>query len=190
MNPIELRARLGDDNSRRKLRRAICNFPTEWDRKTIEARHSWLRNPDETFKLDMDGNWARFMAHCKVLSFDELPDEYLNATWHFNPKEFITAMRKCRWLSLREMTPTLPRHMFYTAGATREAITRPPSTYELAFTDAQQRLAPYAVSLNKILRKYVITTWKRQAHFLAQITLETAQWRSSTSNPMTKLMHE
>jgi predicted chitinase len=190
LNPIELRARLGDDNLRRKLRRAICNFPTEWDRKTIEARHAWLRGPEQNFGLDDDANWNRFLTHCKAMSFDDLPDEYKAATWRFHPGEFIAVMRRCGWLSLREASFTLPRYMFYTPTGTREAITTPESIYELKITDALARMSTHVISLNIVMRKYCLTTCLRQSHFLAQVILETAQWRSSQSNPSIRLMHE
>ena len=51
MKPKALGRRLGEESVRKKLRRAICNFPGEWEQGTVEARYQWLRDPSITFKF-------------------------------------------------------------------------------------------------------------------------------------------
>jgi predicted chitinase/murein DD-endopeptidase MepM/ murein hydrolase activator NlpD len=168
MNPIELRARLGDDNSRRKLRRAICNFPTEWDRRTIEARHLWLRGPDESYGLDLDGNWARFIEHCNAISFDDLPGEYLTATWRFHPGEFIECMRKCRWLNADEVVRLLRR-----SGATRQTMLGRLENAAPITPRTGGRPPELHVALQRCMRKYCITNHaSRIAYLFSQLAEE------------------
>ena len=51
MKPKALGRRLGEESVRKKLRRAICNFPGEWEQGTVEARYQWLRDPSIRFKF-------------------------------------------------------------------------------------------------------------------------------------------
>ncbi|MGJ7507339.1 hypothetical protein [Variovorax sp. GT1P44] len=61
---------------RKKLRRATCNFPSEWEQGTVEARHEWLRDPGNRYGLDDDQNWQCFADHPKSTTFADLPPDY------------------------------------------------------------------------------------------------------------------
>lgn len=183
------------------LKRLICKFPTEWDASTVEARWGWLkvRSPNNPTPMTEE-QFGRFRAHVEALAFwgqaalqvprfeDTSPrqEPMPPSHWHFNPREFIKVARACAWLSLLEMARTLPRHLFYDAGAVRSAQTTG-ALYTLSAEGARRRLERFAVPLNLTMRKYLITSRQRQANFLAQVTLETAQWRDSQNRPV---MHE
>jgi len=154
MKREQLGARLGRDDVQKKLRRAICNFPTEWDRSTIQARHTWLRDPKEGFGLEDEGHWGRFVRHCEAMTFVDLPEEYKKATWRFHPGEFIEGMRRCGWLSLQESIRSLPN-------AKVSDVSR------------------FYFDLNKLARKYLGPSMHRRSHFLGQIAHESRQLAKS-----------
>jgi predicted chitinase len=78
--------------------------------------------------------------------------------------------------------------MFYNTGNPRTAITTAGATYTLTRATATARLATHRVPLNQCVRKYIGQSRQRIAIFLAQVILETAQWRSAGN--MCRLMHE
>jgi predicted chitinase len=169
MERVQLARRLGNAAVRAKLRRAVCRFPSEWERETILQRHGWLLTTN--FKSEDDDEagarkWARFVKHAEAVSFAKLPAEFLKANWRFHPWEFIGLMRKCGWLSLDEIAQLLPR-----AGV-RDAISR----WDLARRRAQTTV-PY-MNLNRIFRKYGLISSNRQTAFLAQIYIETGCFRT------------
>jgi predicted chitinase len=86
------------------------------------------------------------------------------------------------------MAMTLPRHQFYTETGTRIAITTNNATFKVSLTDALTRTHNHQIPMNQVMRKYLISSRLRQAHFFAQVMLETAQWRNV--NAMRQLMHE
>jgi len=186
MDAAQLSKRLGDPAVQKLLKRAICNFPSEWDKSTTSARYAFVKEL-ETFKKNPE-NWTKLEAHLKAISFDGLPAGYLAAQWRLHPKEFIAHFRRCGWLSLAELGQTFPRHLFYTTSGVRSAITTPANIYSLSASTAQSRVQVHALSLNRVMRKYLIFDAKRQSHFLAQVMLETAQWRNVPPNKL--LMHE
>lgn len=147
---VKLSRRLGDKDVARALRRTICKFPNEWDRSTISQRYGWLNEMEYGFKDRLD-DWKRFENHLKAISFDKLPQEYLNAQWHFHPTEFIKHFRKCRWLNEDELKQIYP-------GASSANRTK------------------YRIPVSRSIRKYLITTPLRMAHFLGQAAVETNQF--------------
>ncbi|MBB3213486.1 hydroxyethylthiazole kinase [Herbaspirillum sp. Sphag1AN] len=151
---VELSRRLPEKDVRKALRRTICQFPTEWDRGTIIARYGCLNEMEFGAKNRAD-RWARFENHARAVSFDGLPQEYKDAQWHFHPTEFIKHFRKCGWLGEGDLNAILN-------GA--PAVGR-------------ARAVTLRIPMNQMLRKYLICSRQRQAHFLAQVGHETGWWQ-------------
>ena len=150
-----LARRLGDAGVRSTFRRAICKFPTEWDRSTIAKRYEWLKTDDE-YRVEPGKGWEEFEAHCKAITFDDLPEEYKAATWHLHPRTFISHMRMCGWLSEKELARAL----------------------DTAPTTGQTRANSLRTPMNTMLRKYgLLLTRQRAAHFFAQVGHETGWWQ-------------
>jgi hypothetical protein len=141
------------------LRKAICKYPTEFDRGNIDARYGYIKN-EEYFKKNSEA-WGKLRAHISAMTMDDLPSDYKAAQWHFHPLEFVRVMRMCGWLSKDEFAQLLPR-----AGVNGAIST---------WTAAKRRLTekfPY-LDLNRVFRKYGFTTANRQTAFLAQAYIET-----------------
>ncbi len=187
MQVEQLAAQLGGDAVRKKLRKMICKFPSEWDRGTTAARYGFVQEL-EAFKEAPEA-WPLLKAHLEGISFTGLHAGYLAADWHWHPREFIEVFRKCGWLSLAELASTFPKHLFYTeTGNPRTAITTNNAIYTMTRARAQAAVTDYLVPLNRCLRKYIGHDKKRVALFLAQVMLETAQWRNPGGTR--RLMHE
>ena len=189
VSPAELTSRSADGRVAHKLARAICKFSTEWDASRTEAQWGWLKKATIENPLPLnETSFGRLTSHLAALQFwpggTGLPAEH----WHFQPREFVRHLRKCGWRSLDELSQMFPRHLFYTTSGTRSAITAPASTYSLSLATARARLERHHGPLNLTMRKYSIDAPRRQAHFLAQVMLETAQWRNIPPNHL--LMHE
>lgn len=172
-----------------KLKRLVCKFPSEWVKGAFDARYNWLREGNSPI-VSAD-NFQRLKAHYEALSFWEeanligIDSEH----WHFPPKEFLMAFRRCGWLSLDELVSTFPKHLFYhDSGNPRVAYTENNSIYTLTKATARTRVSAHRVELNKTVRKYLGGDKKRLAIFLAQVLLETAQWRNIGGTR--RLMHE
>jgi hydroxyethylthiazole kinase len=175
--------------ARAALTGVIAKFPSEWNRDTIDARWGWLQ-VDKELGLGAD-DWTVFREHIKTLTVAtvDLPEELRSAHWHFHPHRIIEHLRNCSWLSEGEMAQTLPKYLFYSqTGNPRSAITADSSIYTLTRSEATRRLARHHVSLNQCLRRYIGPSRQRIAMFLAQVLLETAQWRDQGG--MCRLMHE
>lgn len=183
----------GNDAVRSKLKGFVCHAPSEWDGSGNDARYSRLKNPDGFFgkrrNFDPHG-YERFIDFQKKLQFlEQTPLGGGKKFWFFHPLGFIRHFRKCGWLNQSELASTLPKYMFYTStGNPRTAITSPANVYELTRVDAENRISGYSIALNKCLRKYIGSNKQRAAIFLAQVLLETAQWRNLGG--MRRLMHE
>jgi len=156
MEHAQLGVRLGNAEVRQKLKRAICNFPSEWERATIEARMVWLREPQNGFGLEDEDNWGRFTRHCQALTFNGLPTSYTQATWRFDPAEFIGVMGRCRWLQNSEI-----KKIF-------DSVVEP-------------YLTQVVDEINKISGKHFLNTTLRQAHFLGQVRQEAGAAMAATS---------
>lgn len=151
----ELTRRLGDDKVRAKLKRAICKFPTEWDKDTISQRYGWLK-VDEEFNINEGKEWDDFRAHAESISFVGLPDEYKNAIWHIHPRTFISHMRQCGWLQKADL-----KKIF-------ENITEP-------------YLTQVVDEINKISGRHFLNTALRQSHFFGQVRQEAGATMAATS---------
>ncbi|WP_080898385.1 M23 family metallopeptidase [Variovorax paradoxus] len=171
MQPAQLARRLGEPDVRKKLRRAICNFPSEWDQRSVEARYGWLETED--FKPTDDDpagaqKWARFVKHAKALSFLELPAELRDAEWRFHPREFVGHMRRCGWLSAQELAQCFPRRQLHLSGISFSSST---FAWQTAIARANEWMLPF----NRATRKYGISTSKqRLLHLFSHVIPETA----------------
>jgi predicted chitinase len=189
LTPDELQQRMSLPPVRAALTRCICKFPSEWNRDTIDARWGWLKTDPDYGIVGED--WDKLRTHIAALTLPaiNLPPVLASAHWHFQPQAFISHFTSCGWLSQDEMSSTLPKHLFYTeSGNPRTAIVTNNNIYTLSKATASDRLTTHHVGLNKCFRKYLGASRQRIAYFLAQVILETAQWRNSGG--MRRLMHE
>lgn len=177
MEMANLLRRLSNPEVMQKLRRVVCQFPSEWDQGGVTSRYGFVREL-AAFQAAPDA-WASFEAHRRALSFPNLPEEYTAATWHIQPKMFIELMRSCGWLSLRELGQLLPR----------SGVLSSVSTWRLA-ADRLRNTIQYS-NLNRVFRKYNLTTANRQTAFLAQAYIETGCLRlleeGGSGNPNTAI---
>ncbi len=173
-DPIQMFAYTRRDAVKEKLRRAICKFPTEFDQGSFEARYGHIKN-ESYFKNDATGkNWTALSKHIMALTFIDIPTEYKVAQWHFHPLAFIDVMRKCGWLSKKEILRCMPYKYQSNSGNN----TTPVRVYFLSTPDAKARLADsVAIQLMRTCRKYGIDSRVRLSHFLAQIYQETGIFR-------------
>ncbi|WP_176053089.1 peptidoglycan DD-metalloendopeptidase family protein [Paraburkholderia caribensis] len=146
-------SRLRDDGVRKKMRRLVCEFRTEWEAENFDAAYGFLLKDgtwgDHTPRTAMtQDQYAQFKAHANKLQWWADAKLSLPPTlWHFHPIEFIDWMRKCAWIDKSTLAKIYKR----TPEATRER---------------------YRVALNQVMQKYVITNPIRQAHFFGQGAVE------------------
>jgi len=176
----ELLQRLGLPEVREKLKRTLCKFPSELDQDRIEEHWGWLRNDPE---YELGEKYDEFAAHIKALTIPweektKLPD----SVWHLQSKEFITAWRKCGWLSENEFKQLLPSHAIRT-GTYRD--THNNERTGVLWEDVRTNLGnpratipPHRISLNKTLRKYGLNSPMRMVAFFGNSVQETS-WLSS-----------
>lgn len=175
METANLARRLGDPDVARKLRRVVCRFPSEWDQTTIATRYAFVRDR-EPFPQNPDA-WACFESHLRALSFPDLPGEYTAATWRVHPREFISTMRKCGWLSRRELLQLVPSHSIRT-GTYRDAHGQRHAGVFWEANPAATLIDGHRLPLNRMLRKYGVNTPLRQAGFFGNAVQETAWFRT------------
>ena len=166
----EATARLSNDDVVRRVDRAICKFPTEWDASTIDARWGRLKtstpeNPEPLTSADFE----KLRAHITALAFwpGRMGIDALH--WHWQPREFVRQFRNCGWLSQQELVQLLPGD--HPVGFA-QMRTRLVNGYS---SRAQTIPAGMHVALNQVCRKYLIEKPLRRAHFWGQIAQETDQ---------------
>ncbi|MFC7419009.1 peptidoglycan DD-metalloendopeptidase family protein [Iodobacter arcticus] len=182
---------LGQDKITERLSSSICKFPTEWEVATLNTRYEWIKTESDLLETPLDpAQYENFIKLTTALCFWAEADLGITADhWHFHPKKFIEHFRKCGWLSENEMVYTLPKYLFYTEqGQTRTAITSPNSVFSLSKSTAVTRISRHRLYLNQCIRKYLGGNKQRISIFLAQVILETAQWRDLGGSR--RLMHE
>ena len=140
----KLALRIGEKEVMQRLKRAICQFPFEWDKDSMVTRYGFMQQPDVTA-----AEWMALKKHIEAMAVAQLPTVFKQAQWHFHPGEFIGHFRKCGWLDKE----TLARIYTATPELVREK---------------------YRLALNTVMRKYGINTAVRQAHFLGQGAIESA----------------
>lgn len=155
----------------KSLQRFAFKFPTEWAHSEFDSRFGWwlklFRNDEAAVQ-----QYQQLKAHQKALAFWE--DAGLcnidSDHWHFPPRPFIEAFRKCGWLSAQELVQLLP------TSALRKANGRWVSEPVSVTNRAKKNLRDYRVELNKSLRAHGIsTTPLRLAAFFGNAMQET-QW--------------
>lgn len=169
--------RFTDDAVQRKLQRAVCKIPSEWDGSKIDERWGWLKQDNATDysvllnQCMSEAAFARLKAHITKLAFwadAGLPEP----AWHINPREFIRVMQACGWLSLNETAELLPRISYTDFPASTK------NRAAIPWATAHERWSGYYVDFNKMMRKYGLFNAKRQTQILAQIYIETALVRT------------
>lgn len=166
--------RLKSEEVRLAFKRMICKFPTELDRSNGESRWGWLKS-DPEFGLE-GTNFDHFLANVNALavpwSSADVGDPTATANcgiptshWHFEPREFISIWRKCRWLSKRELLQMVPSHAIRTHDGNLWEQVPLPSNSVIA-----NAMLP---TINRMLRKYGIDTPMRQAGFFGNSIQET-----------------
>lgn len=160
METGHLGQRLGEPDVQLRLRRVICNFPSEWDATNIELFIGWVREPKHGYGLEQEHNWTRFFKYCRAVTFGDLPSDYLKATWRFHPSEFVSVMRRCGWLSREELA---------------RIYRRAPAIV----------LKQYQISLNKVTRKHDYSaSMVRLSHFLGQGAIESSYLKAMQETSM------
>ncbi|MDR5765935.1 MULTISPECIES: hypothetical protein [unclassified Caballeronia] len=172
-----------DVSVRAKLKGFICHARSEWDAGNNDQRYGWLNEPEGFFgkREDTDPhgyeNFINFVKRCQFLAQTPLGEG--KKFWFFHPLAFIRHFRKCGWLNHKEFANTFPRYPYYTNnGSPASAITTNNSTYVITKSTAIARIQNHVIALNQTIRKYLGADARRTAIFLAQVLLETAQWRN------------
>ncbi|MGU7770651.1 peptidase M23 [Burkholderia sp. MR1-5-21] len=171
------------------LRGFICEAPSEWDSANLEDRYRNLLDEGEHFEGKQEA-CNKFLDFVKKLQFwDKTGLPAGGKVWFFHPLAFIRHFRKCGWLTQDELAASFPRYPFYTgSGSPRRAVSTETDIYRITKDIARRRVANHVTALNKCIRKYMGSDQKRIALFLAQVLLETAQWRNLGGTK--RLMHE
>ncbi|MCD0491693.1 M23 family metallopeptidase [Chromobacterium violaceum] len=179
-----LTAALGDTKIQSRLARAICKFPTEWEKGQIDTRYDWLKKKSDVLDEPMTEElYADFKTYVEALSFWEEAGLELNSNhWHFHPRLWFEHFRKCMWLSASELALTYPRYPFYQKSGDKYKPLKG-NTFRVSKKNAERNLSPYHKQLNLCIRKYLVNNPLRASHFLAQCMTETAQWRDLPKYP-------
>jgi predicted chitinase len=170
-----------DNKKLARLAKTICKFPTEWEVSTLEERYSWLKTKsdllDEPLSKD---DYDKFIKLTTELCFWELANlkgrgtknadgsfadngKKLDPThWHFHPREFILQFRQCIWLSKLELDSIFPDSKY--AKEALSTLGKTPSSVK----------DEHRENLNKVMRKYLVTTRSRMTHFIGQGAVESA----------------
>ncbi|MFS8980300.1 M23 family metallopeptidase [Cupriavidus necator] len=176
---------------RNQLRGLVCEMASEWDKDNNQKRYEKLKADGEFYAGDEAG-YDKFIKSLDKFQFwgeASLPTTTSNKLWFFHPLEFIRHFRRCNWLSADELSLTFPRHLFYSnQGSPRTPITTAGETYTIVKREARKRIAAHTPALNRCIRKYIGPDKKRISIFLAQVLLETAQWRNLGRTR--RLLHE
>lgn len=171
----EAERRLPTAPMRAFMKRLVCKFPTEWDAATIDARWDWIQQGNgnavtgtgsllatEAGSLTA-ADFDRLRAHLDELSFWDAGEIGIDGShWHFDPREFITNFRQCRWLSAHELALIYPDRNYPQTALATEARGRTPATIR----------EQYRSEINKVARKYFIETPTRMTHFYGQGAVE------------------
>jgi predicted chitinase len=153
-------AALSDPATQQQIKRFICKFPTEWTKGDFDTRYGWLRKVAPGGPLTEE-SYNRLRKHHQELAFweDAALDSIEAKHWHFPPKEFIKAFRKCWWLA--------------------------PSEFRKVYPDVgEDKIEKYLTLINKATSKYLIVGPLRCSHFFGQAGVETNKlvWMSELYN--------
>jgi predicted chitinase len=136
---------------RNSLHTLACVHPTEWDFETDTSINKWERlkvapfNMKDTHAADYDST----IAHIKEMqwwdSVTKLPDA--KQVWNFHPVGFIANLKRMPYITKAKLLESY--------GASAEAD-----------------ITNFIEAINDAMQRYQINTPLRQAHFLAQVGLE------------------
>ena len=157
------------DSSKQKLKRCIFKFPSEWGKSDFETRYGWLLQESELGPPMPKGDYEKLKAHQESMAFwEEAGLTGIGSKhWHFPPKEFIEAFRKCSWLSVDELAQCIPRS-FIGEDHKSKILYRASITY----SQASERAESIKTSINKAMRKYLVVTGQRMSQFVANGLVE------------------
>jgi predicted chitinase len=168
---------LGMEAIRERMARAVCRFPSEWSRDGLAARYNWLKSPHEALANPLsDADFNMLMDHARDLAFwEDISDPDLphaDEVWHFPPTAFIRHFRTCGWFSASEFKQFLPKQVL------REGPHHAVYYENVDWTVPRESLTRvHRVSLNKMLRKYLINSASRTSTFFGNAMQETV-WLS------------
>ncbi|MCP1575556.1 hydroxyethylthiazole kinase [Herbaspirillum rubrisubalbicans] len=178
----EALAALDDQRVRHRLSRLICRVESEWDASRIEDRWSWLTRSENDVPASLNAKgFEQFKIHAKALCVEH--EEFLEAKWRFNPREFLALFRRNRWMSLQELIQTIPRKVTLEKQATNFTWQTVLKKLRDGTTKAGKLKFPAGIylSLPKLFRKYFFATSPlRAAHFLSQALVETGTFSASS----------
>jgi len=166
------KSRLEAPEVQSRIKRLICKFPSEWCKNDFDIRYDWLLKVAENGPMPLDA-YEKLKKHQQALGFwEEAKIEGIeNKHWHFPPKEFISAFRKCGWMKAEEMTQCMPRRLSHLHHATFNVT-------NLSWAAAYKIIKDWSDSFNLATRRYGIAANKlRVLHFLAHVIPETANLR-------------
>ncbi|MFI3308849.1 hydroxyethylthiazole kinase [Ewingella allii] len=190
-NSAAIRKLREEDRYAAQSRKLICCMPFEWEKSTIDARYKWLMTglpweqctPEKTAIWQISGtneskdrvlmnekDYDRFKQHAEALCFDS-GALGSGKVWHFDPRGFIEHFRKCGWLSLSEITQTVPSSAVRKTGKNRYAW----EAINSRLKNPGSILVSHINNLNNMMRKYCINTPYRISCFLGNAVQET-QW--------------
>ncbi|MCC6075356.1 hypothetical protein ACFPTX_12850 [Pseudomonas sp. GCM10022188] len=170
-------ALLNNSVTQSNIKRCIFKFASEWSKNEFDARYGWLLKVADGGPLHTE-SYEKLKSHQQALAFWEeanLDGIEINH-WHFPPREFIEAFRKCGWLSQSEFKQLIPKHALRKISATQHAW-EPVNTN---LTSPTSTLTKNRTPLNKMMRTYGINTPMRIASFMGNSIQETS-WLSRTS---------
>ncbi|AXE35453.1 M23 family metallopeptidase [Chromobacterium phragmitis] len=173
-----LAAALGDAKIQSRLSRAICKFPTEWEKGQIDTRYDWLKKKSDVLDEPMtEEMYGDFKAYVEALSFwEEASLDIPSTHWHLPPQTILMQFRDVEWLSPKEWEQLIPKNVIRKKGSHKSD--------KPAYWESPNASTPFIknhyVSLNKTLSKFLIRkTIMRTACFLGNAIQET-QWLSTT----------
>ncbi|KWH14738.1 hypothetical protein WT59_12390 [Burkholderia territorii] len=146
----------GNARVRQQLRGLVCHAPSEWDSTNNEVRYARLREEGGFYHGNEKG-YHRFIKYLKDVQFWDktgLPEG--QNLWFFHPLAFIRYFRRCGWLSSRDLASIYPDKLYK-----RKETPDPGAKRE-----------EYRILINHGMRKYLINTSTRMAHFLGQGAVE------------------
>lgn len=82
--------------------------------------------------------------------------------WHWHPKEYIRQFRKCAWLSAKDLARIYPDEKYPLKALEAEGRQRTPTSIR----------ETYRNDINKVMRKYLISSPVRMTHFLGEAAVE------------------
>lgn len=167
------------DSSKQKLKRCIFKFPSEWGQNDFETRYGWLLQESELGPPMPKGDYEKLKAHQESMAFWEKAGltGIGSKHWHFPPKEFVEAFGKCLWLSESELVQCIPRSFIE-----EDHKTKILARSTIAYTNAFERASLIKISLNRVMRKYLIVTGQRVSQFVANGLAESGYFSTFAEN--------